>query len=62
MGLFTSMRFDNYMPPKGYMIDHGKMNMDLAKGLSKSEVQRNALAGKYNKPIPDYLKPYHKNA
>ena len=62
MGLFTGWKFDNYIPPKGYMIDYGKMNMDLARGISKSEVKRNTLSGKYNKPIPDSLKPYHKNA
>ena len=62
MGLFTGWKFQNYMPPKGYMVDHGKINRDLAMGMSKAEVQRNTLAGKYNMPIPDYLKPYHKNA
>lgn len=50
------------MPPKGYIVDHGKMNRDLAMGMSKQEIYRNTLAGKYNISIPDYLKPYHKNA
>lgn len=63
MGFILDWKFDNYMPPKGYMVDHGKMNQDMLQHhLSKEQVMRNTLAGKYDKPIPDFLKPYHKNA
>lgn len=61
-GKVTEKKFDNYMPPKGYMVDHGKMNKDITNGVSKSEIEKNAIAGKYNVPIPDSLKPYHKNS
>ena len=63
MGLFANLKYQNYTPPKGYMVDYGKANEDMALNhLSRDQVMRNTLAGKYNKPIPDYLKPYHKNA
>lgn len=61
-GKVNSKKFDNYMPPKGYMIDYGKMNTDLASGMSESEIYRNTLAGKYNIPIPDCSKPSLKNS
>lgn len=63
MGFILERKFHNYMPPKGYMVDHGKLNDDMTQNyLSREQVMRNTLAGKYNKPIPDFLKPYHKNA
>lgn len=63
MGFILERKFQNYIAPKGYMVDHGKMNDDMVRNhLSRDQVMRNTLNGEYNVPIPDFLKPYHKNA
>lgn len=55
MGLILERKFHNYMPPRGYMVDHGKLNEDMARNhLSREQVMRNTLNGKYNMPIPDF--------
>ena len=42
-------RFDNYMPPEGYRVDHGAAMNDMTlNNLSKEEVMRNTVNGKYN--------------
>lgn len=62
-GMIRNNKFDNYTPPKGQMVDHGKMLDDMTKNnLSKQQVMQNTISGKYNKEIPDHLKPYHKNS
>ncbi len=43
------IRYNNYMPPKGYRIDHKKAMTDMTLNhLSKDEVKRNTVNGKYN--------------
>lgn len=38
----------NYLPPEGYKIDHQKVNYDLTTGVSREEVNRKMVQGKYN--------------
>lgn len=42
--------FDNYMPPPGQEVDHGKMSRDLARGVSQREVMNKTTRGEYNVP------------
>lgn len=43
-------KFDNYMPPNGYEIDHNEMAKDrIANNLTKDQVMSNTVNGKYNK-------------
>lgn len=42
-------KFDNYMPPQGYKIDYNAQSLDrVSNHLSKEEVMRNTVNGKYN--------------
>ena len=42
-------KFDNYMPPEGQRIDHNAQALDRVKNhLTKEEVMRNTVNGKYN--------------
>lgn len=62
-GMITNKKFDNYTPPRGQMVDHGKLLDDMTKNnLSKQQAMKNTISGKYNTEIPDHLKPYHKNS
>lgn len=43
------IRYNNYTPPKGYKIDYGESLKDMTlNNLSKEEVKRNTVNGKYN--------------
>lgn len=41
--------FNNYMPPKDTTIDHGKINKDIANGVSVDDVKTKTIRGEYNK-------------
>lgn len=40
--------FNNYVPPKGTTIDHGKINKDIANGVSIDDVKTKKIRGEYN--------------
>ena len=45
----TDRKFNNYMPPEGQRIDYNAQALDRVKNhLTKEEVMRNTVNGKYN--------------
>lgn len=45
----TDRKFNNYMPPEGQRIDYNAQALDRVKNhLTKEEVLRNTVNGKYN--------------
>lgn len=52
-------RFDNYMPPEGQRIDYDAQTLDRVRNhLTKEEVMRNTINGKYNTKDFDFLDKY----
>lgn len=41
-------KFDNYVPPDGYRVNHTAVINDLNDGLSQADVKRNITNGVYN--------------
>ena len=55
----TEWKFDNYMPPEGQRIDHNAQAQDMVKNhLTKEEVMKNTINGKYNTKDFDFLDKY----
>lgn len=47
--VLPEQRFDNYMPPQGYTVDHKALNDDRIRNhLTNEQVMRNTVNGKYN--------------
>ena len=43
------IKFNNYMPPEGMMIDYNKQSLDrIQNHLTIEQVKANTVAGKYN--------------
>lgn len=49
MTIIPEKKFDNYLPPEGYEVDHAKMNYDLTTGVPKDVIKRRTTEGYYNK-------------
>lgn len=46
--IIRNYKFDSRTSPDGYTTDFGAMNRDLAKGMSKADVQNKFNRGGYN--------------
>lgn len=55
----TEWKFDNYTPPQGQKIDYNAQSYDrIANHLTKEEVMKNTINGKYNTKDFDFLDKY----